>query len=218
MKFEEFKLPFGYPLALEGSSAGGEPFKFACKLVGCLPGDLVVATVPRAASASKLRSGQKILVKIMAGNGVLAFASVVEQILAQPRPLLYLRYPMKLNFKEIRGATRVEIETPITVTTTQGLDTESAKGVISDISLSGARIELSQPIGEVGANILINGDVSIAKLTGQLELPATIRSRIERSTREDQAEFPAIYGIEFAQMSDEQRLLLYAYVFSLLAK
>ncbi|UTA47287.1 flagellar brake protein [Simiduia sp. 21SJ11W-1] len=217
MKFEEFKLPFGYPLALEGASAGGEPFKYACKLVGCLPGELLVATLPRAASAGKLRSGQKLLVKVMAGNGVLAFGTVVEQILPQPRPMLYLRYPPKLSFKEVRGATRVEIHTPITVKATQGLATESAKGLISDISLSGARIELSQPVGEVGTHITINGDVTIAKLAGQLELPATIRSRIERSTREEEAEFPAIYGIEFADMSDEQRLLLYAYVFSLLA-
>ncbi|MBB3169410.1 flagellar brake protein [Simiduia aestuariiviva] len=218
MKFEEFKLPFGYPLAIEGSSAGGEPFKYASKLVGCWPGEVVIISLPRAASASQLRSGQKLLIKIMAGNGVMAFASVVEQILPQPRPLIYLRYPTKLSFKEVRGATRVESRTPITVHATQGIATESANGFISDISLSGARIELSQSVGEVGTPVTINGDVAIAKLTGQLELPAVIRSRIERSTREEEAEYPAIYGIEFADMSDEQRLLLYAYVFSLLAK
>lgn len=218
MKFEEFKLPYGYPVAIEGSSAGGEPFKYASKLVGCLPGELIVITQPRAASAAQLRSGQKLLVKIMAGNGVMAFASVVEQIHSQPRALVFLRYPGKLSFKEVRGATRVESRTPISVQSTQGLTSESANGFISDISLSGARIELSQPVGEVGTQIAISGDVTIARLKGQLELPAVIRSRIERSTREEEADFPAIYGIEFAEMSDEQRLLLYAYVFSLLAK
>ena len=217
MKFEEFKLPFGYPVAIEGSSAGGEPFKYASKLVGCIPGDMILITLPRAASASQLRSGQKLLVKIMAGNGVLAFATAVEQITAQPRALVFLRYPPKLSFKEVRGATRVEIRSPISVKSIDGLSTETATGFISDISLSGARIELSQAVGDVGSRVTIHGDVTIGKLQGQLEVPATIRSRIERSTREQEADFPAIYGIEFADMRDDQRLLLYAYVFSLLA-
>lgn len=218
MKFEEFKLPYGYPLALEGASAGGEPFKYASKLVGCLLDDVLVVTLPRAAKASTLRAGQKILIKVMAGNGVLAFASVIEQVIAQPRALVFLTYPTKLNFKEIRGATRIELRMPIQVTSVMGLETTQASGILSDLSLSGARVELSQPVGGVGDQMTITADVKIAHLSGLLVLPAVIRSRIERSTREEEAEFPAIYGVEFTQMPDEQNLLLYAYVYYHLAK
>lgn len=214
MNFEDFKLPYGYPLSLEGASVGGEPFKYASKLVGCVPGELLMVTMPRAGKATTLRSGQKLLIKIMAGNGVLAFASVVTQLISQPKPIICLGYPGKLSFKEIRGATRVDTQTPINVVNSVALEPLSSAGIVSDISLSGARIEMKKEIGTVGETVIVSGEVSIAKLHGVLELPAVIRSRVERSTRESEAEYPAIYGIEFANMSDEQMLLLYAFVFS----
>lgn len=217
MKFEDYKLPFGYPLALEGASAGGAPFKFASKLVGCIPSDVLIFSLPRAAKATSLRPGQKILVTIMAGNGVLAFAAAIEQIVAQPRPLVFLTYPTKLSFKEIRGATRVDIRVPIDVSCTQGLISANSKGVITDISTSGARIELKLPIGDVGSRLEISGSVSIAKIEDVFTFPGIIRSRVERSTRESEAEFPAIYGVEFSDLPHAQQLLLHAFVYSLLA-
>ncbi|BFM10463.1 hypothetical protein R50072_06160 [Simiduia litorea] len=217
MKFEDYKLPFGYPLALEGASAGGAPFKFASKIIGCIPGDVLILSHPRAAKASTLRSGQKILVTIMAGNGVLAFASVIDQIIAQPRSLVFLTYPTKLSFKEIRGATRVEIRVPIEASSLSGLITAKTSGVITDISTSGARIELTESIGDIGGSMELTGTVTIARLEERFNFPAIIRSRVERSTRESEAEFPAIYGIEFDEVPHSQRLLLYAFVYSLLA-
>ena len=218
MKFEDYKLPYGYPLTLEGSSAGGEPFKFGSKLVGCIPGEYLLVTLPKAARASSLRSGQKILVKIMAANGILAFASQVDQITAQPKPLVLLPYPRRLSFKEIRGATRIEVNLPVIARTTAALAAEESAGAFSDISVLGARVALATPIAEVGSIINLRAKVELVRYQGELNVDAVVRARVERSTQEQEAGHPAVYGVEFLEMEEQQRLMLYALVYSIMAK
>lgn len=215
--FEQYQLPFGYPLALEGASAGGSPFKFASKLVGCVPGEYLLVTLPKAAKASSIRSGQKLLVKIMAGNGILAFACQVEQVLNSPKALVFLSYPTRLSFKEIRGATRIELKLPVTACVNQGLQTVTATGLYSDISVLGARVALKEPIAEVGDVVTLDSQINLVKFSGALSLQAVVRARVERSTQEMASGHPAVYGVEFLEMEERQRLILYALVYSIMA-
>lgn len=73
-------------------------------------------------------------------------------------------------------------------------------------------------MAEVGDLITLSGQVSVGPLNEKMRWPAHVRARIERSTREDEARYPAIYGLEFADMQRDQRLLLYAFVYFQLAK
>lgn len=216
-KFEQYQLPFGYPLALEGASAGGSPFKFASKLVGCVPGEYLLVTLPKAAKASSIRSGQKLLVKVMAGNGILAFACQVEQVINHPKALVFLSYPTRLSFKEIRGATRIELQLPVSASVSQGLQTATADGLYSDISVLGARVALTAPIAEVGDVIALESPIALVKFSGTLSLQAVVRARVERSTQEMASGHPAVYGVEFLEMEEKQRLMLYAFVYSNMA-
>ncbi len=214
MKFEDFKLPYGYPLQLQ-VSVDGQVQRAASTLIGCIPGKVLLIALPR--GNIRLRGGQKVIVQIMVGNGICLFPVQVEALIGPPLPMILLTCPKQINFKEIRSATRVEVNTPIDAKNVTSLLVQSSMGIISDISVSGARLQVATPVGEVGDQLSIQGRVQVGPINRELQLTAVIRSRVERSTTEVEDELPAVFGVEFIETNEDQLLLLYAFVNAQLA-
>lgn len=214
MKFEDLKLTYGYPLQLQLNNSAGQPERFSCRLIGCMPGRSILLSVPRASGKLlRFRAGQKMVVRMMIDNGIGIFASIVEAQTAEPYPILHVSYPEQVSFKGIRGATRVNVDLAIQVKNLSAINEEMVRGVIADISISGARMELPEPIGEIGDKIRVSARVSVLDMERDLMVEAIIRSRLERSTQETDKNLPAVYGVEFTEEDEERRLLLCAYVF-----
>src|SRR5690606_30080224 len=119
MRFEELKLAYGYPLQLQTNSLSGQPERFSCRLIGCLPGRSILLSVPKQSGRLvKFRTGQKIVVRMMVDNGIGIFAGIVEIQTQDPYPILHLSYPESVTFKGIRNATRVAVREKVTITNT----------------------------------------------------------------------------------------------------
>ncbi len=217
MKFEELKLAYGYPLQLQTANPTGQPERFSCRLIGCLPGRSLLLSVPKqAGKLVKFRTNQKIVVRLMIDNGIGIFAGLVESQTTDPYPILHLSYPESVTFKGIRSATRVAVSEPVDVCNINAEPKSVVKGVISDISISGARIELSDEIAEIGDVLEIRAAVGIRELQRELLIYGVVRSRVDPV--DNQSEGMAVsYGLEFMQQNEEQRLLIYAYVFNQMA-
>lgn len=211
MKFEEMKLVYGYPLQLQSSSASGQPERFSCRLIGCLPGRSILLSVPKVAGKLvRFRPGQKLVARLMVDNGIGIFATAVEMQTTDPYPILHILYPDNVSFKGIRGATRVAIEQLVEVsnmTATKGEVVVSA--AVVDISVTGARLEVSAPLGEIGDELQITMRVGVANIVRDLILRAMVRSRVEMDTGKG----VVAYGVEFLEPEEDARLLLYAYVY-----
>lgn len=212
MKFEELKLTAGFPIQLQGT--GVETDRFSCRLVGSIADKTIIVTYPRARrAAARLRTGQKLTVRIMVGNGICMFAAAVEQIVTNPHPIVHLSYPRTVGFKEIRGATRVETSLPVTIENLNGFEEARADGLVNDISISGAKLALREEAAEVGDKVEISAEIMIGPISKELRVSAVVRSRIERSTKEHNKNFPAVYGVEFTENDDDKLIVLYAYVY-----
>lgn len=216
MKFEELKLAFGYPLQLQTSSVAGQFERFSCRFIGCLPGRSLLLSVPKqAGKLVRFRIGQKIIVRLMIDNGIGVFACIVESTTLDPYPILHLTYPESVTFKGIRSATRVAVCLTVDVSNISVEAKPLAKGIISDISISGARIELDNAIAQIGDVLEIKARVEIREIKRELVLHGAVRSQVDM---DNQFEGMAIsHGLEFVQDNEEQRLLLYAYVFNQMA-
>lgn len=214
MKFEELKLTYGYPLQLQTATLAGQPERFSCRLIGCLPGRSILLSVPKqAGKLIKFRAGQKIVVRLMIDNGIGIFACVVESQTQDPYPILHLSYPETVTFKGIRGATRVAVREKIEVTNTSVESKIKAFGFISDMSISGTRIELSDDIAEIGDTLELRAQVGIRDVNRELILTGIIRSRVDPTDNLGEGVLVS-YGLEFTSQPDEQRLIMYAYVFN----
>lgn len=217
MKFEELKLAYGYPLQLQTTSIAGQPERFSCRLIGCLPGRSLLLSVPKqAGKLVKFRAGQKIVVRLMIDNGIGIFAGIVESLTLDPYPILHLSYPDTVTFKGIRSATRVVVYEKVNVHNISMETRPSAEGIISDISISGARIELSDEIAEIGDSLEIRAMVEIREFKRELILSGVVRSRVDPAEPQFEAMIVS-YGVEFLQQAEEQRLLMYTYVFNQMA-
>jgi hypothetical protein len=217
MKFEDLKLAYGYPLQLQTTSPSGQPERFSCRLIGCLPGRTLLLSVPKlAGKLLRFRAGQKIIVRLMIDNGIGIFGGVVEAQTTDPYPILHLSYPESVTFKGIRGATRVAVREKIEFISTLHQDPQTTSGFIADISISGCRIELGSDVAELGDLIELKTEVDIRGLKRTLLLKGIVRSRVDPT---DNIEDGALvsYGIEFTEHSDDEQLVIYAYVFSHLA-
>jgi hypothetical protein len=217
MRFEELKLTYGYPLQLQASSLSGQPERFSCRLMGCLPGRSILLSVPKhAGKLVRFRAGQKIVVRLMIDNGIGIFASIVESQTQDPYPILHLSYPEVVTFKGIRSATRVAVREKIAATNTSMEGRLNTSGFLSDMSISGARIELDQDIAEIGDTLELRAQVDIRDVKRELVLIGVIRSRVDPTDNLGEG-VSVSYGLEFASQPEEQRLILYAYVFNQMA-
>ncbi|WP_039917186.1 flagellar brake protein, partial [Cellvibrio mixtus] len=215
--FEELKLAYGYPLQLQTNNLAGQPERFSCRLIGCLPGRSLLLSVPKqGGKLVKFRAGQKIVVRLMIDNGIGIFAGVLESLTLDPYPILHLSYPESVTFKGIRSATRVVVNEKVIVTNTSLEFPIAIEGVISDISISGARVELSDEIAEIGDVLELKAQVDIRELKRELILTGVVRSRVEPTDHQLDGILVS-YGLEFNLQGEEQRLLMYAYVFNQMA-
>lgn len=218
MKFEDLKLAYGYPLQLQTTSLSGQPERYSCRLMGCLPGRSIILSVPKmAGKLVRFRPGQKIVVRLMIDNGIGVFAAMVETQTADPYPMLHISYPENVTFKGIRSATRVAVHEKIRVKPVENSFVEPEEGFISDISINGCRIELGAEIAEIGDTLVLQASVNILGLQRDLNLTGIVRSRLDPTDNLEDGVLVS-YGIEFSAMSDDERLIMYAYVFSHIAK
>lgn len=215
MKFEDMKLVYGYPLQLQTSNSNGQPERFSCRLIGCLPGRSILLSVPKmAGKLVRFRTGQKIVARLMVDNGIGIFAGVVETQTADPYPILHISYPDNVSFKGIRGATRVAIDQQVEVMNLTVISDKVLSGTIVDISITGARIESTQVLGEIGEKLQLTMNVSVAGIVRDLSVDAMIRSRVEVDPQSLSVTGVIAYGVEFVEPEEDKRLLLYAYVYS----
>lgn len=215
MDFEELKLPHGTALQLQVTNSAGQPERYASRFVGALPGRSLIMSVPRVSGKlARFRPGQKLAVRMMVANGVGVFAVSVEAQASEPFPLLYVSYPESVKFKGIRNATRVAVELPINVENISTLSSADTSGIMADVSVSGARLELAAAVAEIGDEVVLRAQAPVETLSLNWSIKAVVRSRVERSTQELNQELPAVYGVEFIEKEQQSLLTLYAYVYS----
>jgi len=213
MKFEDMKLIYGYPLQLQTSSSNGQPERFSCRLIGCLPGRSILLSVPKlAGKLVRFRAGQKVVARLMVDNGIGIFASAVETQTGDPYPILHISYPDNVSFKGIRGATRVAIDEPVRIINLAVSNDQQILGSVVDVSVTGARIEAATAFGEIGHKIQVTMNVAVANIVRDLTLEGVIRSRGEADPQN--VSNVVAYGVEFIEPEEDRRLLLYAYVYA----
>jgi c-di-GMP-binding flagellar brake protein YcgR len=217
MKFEDLKLSYGYALQLQTANSVGQVERFACRLIGCVPGRSILLSVPKqGGKLVKFRPNQKIVMRFMIDNGVGLFASAVEFQTLEPYPIIHVVYPELLNFKGIRSATRVAVTQNVLVVNNSESPPVSVSGSLVDISISGARLELRGGFGAIGDCLSIKSPVVIRDVEQELSLSVVVRSLVELSEGPDGGDLVG-YGVEFLVHSEQERLVIYAYVFNQMA-
>jgi hypothetical protein len=146
------------------------------------------------------------LVRIKLPSGVALFPTTVLFISEIPTLIVYLDYPRDIKFKRVRAA-RVNVVLPILANNTTDTDFMGVAGKIVDISTSGARVEMFEPLGKVGDLVEIKGKFQVGGIMRTLGIQSVIR-----------AEKPGnAYGIEFFEQNEDKLLVLLGFIFHAMA-
>lgn len=209
LEFEELGLSIGQILQLHPQPNSKE--KYECMLVGGLPGEAVIITAPPDGEMPLLEEGQQIAIRVMLPNGVALFPTTVLFVAEVPVFLAYLDIPQAIKYKQVRRAERVNVALPILVSNKSREGIRGIVGKITDISTTGARIDLFDDVGEAGELIELKGKFEVAGVKRLVNVEAIVRSKPEITGE------AVTYGVEFHEPDEDKLIVLFGFIFSAIA-
>lgn len=147
----------------------------------------------------------------MSSNGVALFPTTVLFVGDVPVFMVYLDFPKAIQFKLVRNATRVDVALPILVSNKSREGVRGVVGKITDISTTGARINVFDDVGEAGELIELKGKFEVGEIRRKVNVEAIIRSKPEITGE------VVTYGVEFHEEDEEKLIVLFGFIFSAIA-
>lgn len=169
--------PPGTKILLE---IGGTPDKLATTCVGFSRGRFVVTNMPvvpehnREALHQMLYPDNTVIARFLHEGTVMGFSTTLIKAVSIPFPLLFLAYPARLEFHDLRRHPRVPCCIPASV----NLEDGQVQGMITDLSRTGCQFTASrdaagQPKPRVDERIILN--CALFGSSHQAELPAAVK-------------------------------------------
>lgn len=186
--------------------------QFYVKVIGFLPERSIVVTAPeKGGQAMAVRDGRAVLARSFSGEQARGFTCMVLRAQAQPYAYMHLSYPTKVETMLERQSSRVRSALAVSVRPDGG-DAE-LPAVIRDISITGAQLLASGPVGQSGGRVLIRARLPVAKIGDQaVDLPALIRNAVEETGVRDSL-WRYRCGVEFEPLDAQTTLVLRAYLY-----
>jgi c-di-GMP-binding flagellar brake protein YcgR len=207
LSFEDLRLLPGQPLQLEFDSYSATRDKSL--LIGYRAGhSLIVSTPVSNALSTVLKPGVGLAVRLFASqtNCACAFRTEVLHIVRAPYPQLYLSMPQRLKLGEVRSSVRAKVSLISAVHYGEGL-AQKTSSMVKDISLGGCRLHSRNLPVALGEQIKLTAQICISGIERIVSLDAQVRSLQD----DDEG---TVLGVQFAAMSDLDRITLHAYVLS----
>lgn len=186
--------------------------QFYVKVIGFLPERSIVVTAPeKGGQAMAVRDGRAVLARSFSGEHARGFTCMVLRAQTQPYAYMHLSYPTKVETMLERQSSRVRSALAVGVRPDGG-DAE-LPAVIRDISITGAQLLASGPVGQSGGRVLIRARLPVAKIGDQpVDLPALIRNAVEETGVRDSL-WRYRCGVEFEPLDAHTTLVLRAYLY-----
>lgn len=188
------------------------------RLIGFHPGVSLLIHTPRVGGhALRLREGQQLTMRLLAGNAVYGFESKIVRVCIAPFAYLHVGYPKEFASAVVRKAQRAStniiasVENPNQVSD----DKQPFAVVIGDLSVAGASLVSPVAVGAVGESIMIRTKLMVGGIEKYLSIAAVIRGVRDREQAAENARFR--HGVEFQMLDPQEQLMLHGYVYEQIA-
>jgi len=181
------------------------------KVIGYLQGRSVLITTPRVdGNIMLIREDQMVIVRMMTGNQVYGFTTQIICSNLKPYAYLHLAYPKEMEHITVRKAERISINLIGSIEREGAEDEErfTSSVLIHDISTSGAMIEASQPLGEIGDIITMSSKIEVGGKEEYINVACIIRNIIHK---EEDTRFK--HGLEYQLLDQQEHFVIYGFVY-----
>ncbi|MBI5461610.1 MAG: flagellar brake protein [Gammaproteobacteria bacterium] len=190
--------------------------KHATKVIGYLQGKSLLVTTPRIDGKVMLvREGQPVVVRMLSGNSVYAFNTQILATSLKPFAYMHLTYPADIERIVVRKAMRVSTDLEVNIARVTADDPKGnavAKGMIKDISTSGAMLLADACLGQGGDLLTLTLRIPVAGVQKYLKISSMIRSVRENP------DVGFLHGVEFQLLEEMDNILLHGFVYEQLQK
>jgi c-di-GMP-binding flagellar brake protein YcgR len=220
IEFEDMNLQVGVRLQIIPKH-GSAPTVQYTSLIGYVPDDCLLLQVPQQDGVPvDTPVGTEVALRVFSGVSVFTFDARVDAVLQAPRPLMVLTFPANIQKVGLRKAVRVKANIPVRVLHPVSRD-PLKEATLSDISLSGALVSTSHPLGAIGDTVHIEFGITTQSQKQNLviQTSAMIRSVQQAvGTAPDGGSFFTVYtyGINFLDIDAPHQAALQNYVYETL--
>ena len=162
-----------------------------------------------------IRDGQPFMVRAFSGLNVCAFKARLLKSQLQPYPYLHLSYPDSIQAMRIRKTMRAPAKIIVAVHESED-GRQSGSGKIIDLSVGGARVHSPSIIGYKDQIVWLSFKVLLGDMEEYVKTPAVIRTLGEEE--DDQGKRMKVFGLQFGELTQSQRLIIMNLVYQHLLK
>lgn len=208
-QFAELKLLPGAAMRIALPGASEKQAMVQGKYVGSETSRALIAA---AQVGPDFHVGAKVVVSMTSPTGIVTFASQIEAVGATPFPHVFLQYPKTVNLRNVRAAVRVSVDVSAQVANFSAEDhLEMQPAQIIDMSVRGLKLESQNILGNIGDELAIHMYITLDDIVRNIMLTGIVRTRTSTASGET-------CGVEFTQLDENKRVLLYAYVFNMVQR
>lgn len=211
-KLEQIQLAPGDLIQLQTMSATNAE-RYQVRMIGChAPVSLLVTAPTSQGKLVFVKEGQQLLVRGFVGKDAVAYKTRVLKSNLSPFPYLHLAYPDSVQSMRIRSSARVSVDLVTAINRDNGAAQASAR--MTDISVGGARLLSPRPVANKDEVIKVSFRINPAGL----DVYMTVNARVRAVSADESQDSQIATGIEFIDISEQDRLYLTNMVYQNLLK
>jgi c-di-GMP-binding flagellar brake protein YcgR len=212
--FEAAQLHVGERLQLE-LLADSSRNHYYTTLIGFVPGHSVLIRTPLVQNLPiPVPEGAAVLVRAFSGRHAYTLETRIDRVCRSPYPYMHLAYPAQVQQTLIRGALRVRVALPGTVSNSnEQVDEPPRAVVLSDLSVSGAQLETELSLGETGKKFGLAFKFVVQPNNYEVKLITSAQIQSVRKVKKGQgADELFSHGVRFNKLHATEGLLLQSYI------
>jgi hypothetical protein len=182
--------------------------RFFVKLVGYVKNQSILLTTPMVdGHVLLLRDGQDFILRVFSGKNAYACKATILRVCNTPYPYLHLTYPTQVQGVSVRNTARQKTNMIASVSNPKdGENGTKWPATVTDLSLTGAKIDAPAPLGKTGDEINFTFRIKTSLLDTYLTVACIIR-RID-APRSEGGSTLVEHGMQFQNLGVQDTLAI----------
>jgi c-di-GMP-binding flagellar brake protein YcgR len=185
-----------------------KPVQYFSTLIGYVRDEYLIVKLPMEnGTPVGLVDGERVTIRVFSGMNVCSFACTVQRVFDRPMNYVHLSFPDSIQGTSLRTAMRVKVDIAAQVLPARG-DGAAVECTLTNISVSGARIESPRSLPEDGGEVVV--EFGLPSPLGDGEMRVRTRAAVRNVNalrREDGMEMFA-YGVQFLDLDQVHHTML----------
>jgi c-di-GMP-binding flagellar brake protein YcgR len=185
-----------------------KPMQYFSTLVGYVKDEYLIVKVPlENGTPVGLVEGERVTIRVFSGVNVCSFACTVQRVFDRPLLYVHLSFPDTIQGTSLRTAMRVKVDIPARILPVQP-GAGMADGALTNISVSGARIESAHSLPEASGEITLEFGLPSPLGDGEMRVRTQAAVRNVNTLRQDDGSELFAYGVQFLDLDQVHHTML----------